>query len=243
MLMPNILIYPIGSTLACRYASGYLQEAGLQITDHPAPEVTHLLLDVPSFSSDGLLRGGGVPERVLEMLPQYITVIGGGLEHPALEGYRRMDLLKDEMYLANNAAITAECALQVAAGSMTTTFAGTPVLVIGWGRIGKCLARLLKALGAHVTVAARKSADRAMLEALGYKAADPACIEGSFSVIFNTAPAPVMDCPQGINIDLASCRGLAGRDVIWARGLPGIHAPESSGQLIADTVLRLIREG
>ena len=241
--MNKFLIYPVGSSQSCRYAADFLQKHGANLTDHPTPEITHLLLDVPSFGNDGMLRSGSDLSRILEMLPQYITVIGGGLEHPALEGYRQMDLLKDEMYLAKNAAITAECALQVAAGSMTTTFAGTPVLVIGWGRIGKCLARLLKALGAHVTVAARKSADRAMLEALGYKAADPACIEGSFSVIFNTAPAPVLDCPQGINIDLASCRGLAGRDVIWARGLPGIHAPESSGQLIADTVLRLIREG
>jgi len=29
-------------------------------------------------------------------------------------------------------------------------------------------------------------------------------------------------------------------DVIWARGLPGKEAPESSGELIARTVLRLI---
>ena len=46
-----------------------------------------------------------------------------------------------------------------------------------------------------------------------------------------------------MKIDLASEKGLGGEDVIWARGLPGIHAPESSGRLIAETCLRLGMEG
>ena len=38
--------------------------------------------------------------------------------------------------------------------------------------------------------------------------------------------------------DLASVKGIAGDNVIWARGLPGKDAPEESGTLIAKTVLR-----
>ena len=45
-----------------------------------------------------------------------------------------------------------------------------------------------------------------------------------------------------IKIDLASAKGIAGDDVIWARGLPGIHAPESSGRLIAETFVRKLQE-
>lgn len=246
--MAKHLIYPIGSGRSCRFAAQMLQQRGFALVDHPTPEVTHLLLDVPSFGNDGMLRGGGDVGHILEMLPRYITVIGGNTEHPALEEYKCMDLLKDEFYLAANAAITAECALQVAAPLLTTTFSGISVLVIGWGRIGKCLATLLKAIGAKVTVAARKSTDRATLEALGYRTVEPARIAGSFRLIFNTAPAPMLRAEQlnqfknCVKIDLASRRGLEGDDVIWARGLPGIHAPESSGQLIADTVLRLIKE-
>lgn len=247
--MAKNLIYPIGSGQACRFAAQMLQRKGLSLVDHPTPEVTHLLLDVPSFGNDGMLRSGGNVKRILEMLPRYITVIGGNLDHTALEGYKCMDLLKDEHYLAVNGAITAECALQVAAPLLTTIFSGIPVLVIGWGRIGKCLANLLKNIGAEVTVAARKAADRAMLQALGYRFADPASINGHFRLIYNTAPALVMDTAQlsrfqsCVKIDLASRKGLEGDDVIWARGLPGVHAPETSGMLIADTVLRLIKEG
>ena len=121
---------------------------------------------------------------------------------------------------------------------------------IGWGRSGKCLARLLKAVGADCRVFARKAEDRAMLTALGYRAVDR---EGmlrlmpSMELVINTAPEPVLDegqadlCP-GMRMDLASKPGILGDNVIRARGLPGRIAPESSGELIAQTVIRLWKE-
>jgi hypothetical protein len=52
------------------------------------------------------------------------------------------------------------------------------------------------------------------------------------------------ECPgKALKIDLASQPGIGGNDVIWARGLPGKNAPESSGKLIAQTVLRKLEEG
>lgn len=250
--MEHILIYTAGSTKAAACAARILSTAGAELVDHPTPEVTHLLLDVPSFSADGLLRGGGCPEAVLERLPQEITVVGGNLEHPALRGYRVLDLLKDETFLAKNAAITADCALQTAAPRLKTAIFDTPTLVIGWGRIGKCLGQLLRALNCPVTVAARKDTDRAMLSALGYSCTDMAGISGilpQLKLIFNTAPGPVLEeselalCRDCVKIDLASKPGLSAPDVLWARGLPGILAPESTGSLIADTILRHLKEG
>ena len=237
--MAKHLIYPIGSGSACRYASAFLEQAGLALVDHPTPEVTHLLLDVPSKEW---------AEKTLEMLPHYITVIGGNLNQPALEGYRKLDLLQDEGYLSKNAMITAECALQAAAPLLTTTLYRTSVLIIGWGRIGKCLGNLLKAMGSDVTIAARKPADRAILEALGYKACQLSDPLTRYRLIFNTAPELILtksrldQCRNCVKIDLASRDGLEGDDVVRARGLPGIYAPESSGQLIAETILRLLKE-
>ena len=40
-------------------------------------------------------------------------------------------------------------------------------------------------------------------------------------------------------IDLASKPGMGGENVIVARGLPGKMQPEQSGQLIAETFMRL----
>ena len=246
--MTNLLFYCAGTTPACRFAAEELKDRHIPFIGHISPEITHLLLDVPGFGADGQLRGGGDLKKLLHMLPSGITVIGGSQTHPALTEYRILDLLQDSDYLAQNAFITAECALQAAAPLMTTTFRGTPVLVAGWGRIGKCLCRLLQALGCQVTVSARKKADRAMIRALGMRAVSMDDPVGGYRLIFNTVPEMIF--PQErlaaagscLKIDLASRQGMEGEDVIRARGLPGVYAPESSGMLICDTVLRLIKE-
>lgn len=246
--MAKPLCYRAGTGAACSWAQRVLEAHGMEFIGHISPEITHLLLDVPSFGPDGQLKGGGRPETLLHMLPSGLTVIGGMLEHPALAGYPVMDLLSDPAYLAQNAYITAECALEIAAPLLPTTFRDTPALVVGWGRIGKCLTHLLRAAGCPVTVIARKEADRAMLEALGCPSQAPGVLPPGLGVIFNTAPEMVLTedmlrpCGECVKIDLASRRGIAGEDVIWARGLPGVHAPKSSGKLIADTILRRLKE-
>ena len=124
------------------------------------------------------------------------------------------------------------------------------ILIIGWGRIGKCLAQNLHALGCAVTVSARSEADIRHLTHLGYPVIPTAQVHQyakKFSVIINTVPAPVLsaidtDESNCIKIDLASVKGIEGEDVVWARGLPGKYAPERSGRLIADTFLRLWKE-
>lgn len=242
--MEQLLIYPVGSSESCRYATGLLEKSGISLTDHPSPEITHLLLDIPSKDDSGL-------KELLRMLPKRITVIGGYLNHDILRSYHSMDLLKDPYYLAKNAAITADCALKVASQYLRTTFADAPTLVLGWGRIGKCLSGTLKALECPVTVAARKDADRAMLEALGYQAVDFSDIPSLLAkhcILFNTVPDlplhgdTIDNWTNGIAIDLASAPGMQGTKVIPARGLPGKYAPESSGRLICDTILRRLKE-
>ena len=242
--MNQVLLYPVGSSDSCRYAAGILEKSGILLTDHPTPEITHLLLDIPTRDCSGL-------KELLRRVPKSITVIGGNLDQELRNGYRTEDLLKDPYYLSKNAAITADCALKVSAPLLKSAFADSPALILGWGRIGKCLARMLSALGCPVTVAARKASDRAMLEALGYRAADFPEIPSILTrhrVLFNTVPnlplhSDIVDnWENGIAIDLASEPGMQGKSVIPARGLPGKYAPESSGKLIADTILRVLKE-
>lgn len=209
----------------------------------PTQEVTHLLLPIPTFQSNGSIRGGGDIGTILSALPPEVTVIGGNLQHPALAQYKTLDLLQDAAYVSENADITARCALRLLMTCLPCTLKACPVLVLGWGRIGKCLARLLKANDAAVTVYARKEADRAILNALGYATQETPNPEG-FRVVINTAPALVLpQCPGGIfKMELSSVMGIGGEDVLWAKGLPAIYAPESSGKLIADTVKRLLNK-
>ena len=226
--MEEILLYIPEGSAATGHAARLLQRWGFSVTQTLDPGVTHVLL--------------GVPTGYIPPLPEHATVFGGNL--PQLP-QKQVDFLQDEAYLAENAAITAHCALGIAIGQLPVTLDGCETLVIGWGRIGKCLAPLLKGVGAKVTVAARKEADLAILSATGYESVEICNIDvQKYRLIINTVPAPVLDgtaaAAHTVLLDLASKRGISGQKVLWARGLPGKNASESSGALIARTVLRYL---
>lgn len=243
--MDHCIIYAAGYSPAMSYCIQALKQEGFTLLSEPSQQVTHLLLPVPSFAPDGGIVGGGNLSTLLTLLPKDIVVIGGNLDRPELDYYTTMDLLQDPYYLAMNAQITAHCALELALDQLPVILDGCPVLIIGWGRIGKCLARLLQQLGAKVSVCARKETDRSMLSALGYRALALNQVDlTEYRVVFNTVPTMLFPvCPgNALKIDLASRLGLGSEDVIWARGLPGKDAPESSGKLIAGTLIALIRK-
>ena len=242
------IFYRAGCSEALQRTENILRSQGCQFALEPEFSVTHLLLDVPSFREDGMLKSGVSADALLPAFSPQVKIYGG-LLGGRLPEYQTVDLLDDPFYTAENARITAHCAVRLAMEKLPRVLYGCPVLIIGWGRIGKCLAELLRAIGALVTVAARNPSDRAMLDALGY---DTLPTEGlgysllRFRVIFNTAPELVLpaeamsyascDC---LKIDLASQPGMEAPDVLWARGLPSKDAPESSAALIAKTILRL----
>ena len=233
MRLPSV--YPAGTGAAVKYAKAYLKAEGCTITDQE-PDV--VLLDVPTR------LGLRELEDLMEVFPQSTVVCGGNL--PVLP-CPQLDLLKDTEYLAENAAITAECALRVVGEQLPSVLRENTILIIGWGRIGKCLADLLGRFGADVTVTARKEVDVATLHSLGFRADTPDRIRpGDYAAVINTAPAVVYDEAElegcKLKIDLASCPGILGDDVIIARGLPGKYVPESSGRLIARRLLALWKE-
>lgn len=221
-----------GDSAALRHARQQLEAWGYVVSATPSAEATHLLLPVPSLENDGTIKGGGSLAEVLLALPRDVTVLGGNLpELPC----RSIDFLRDEFYLSENAAITAQCTLNL----LRPPVLDAAVLLIGYGRIGKHLAPLLKVLGANVTIATRKRVvpqpDYQWIETGAWNAAE-------YDIIINTAPAPLLaqqDTRYDAQlIDLASAKGISGDRVIWARGLPNREAPDASGILIAKTALR-----
>ena len=223
--MDKMNLYIVPGNAATEQAGQFLREAGVAVTGQLCPKATHWLLPVPT--------------KIQVEAPPGVTVIGGNLAVPG------MDLLKDPFYLAENAAITARCAMKLIGKELDNL----PVLVLGWGRIGKCLGKFLTEAGAEVTIAARKEADVAMVRALGYGGIflhEAAPLLPRFDALINTIPAMVLsdsgrreDC---VLLELASQPGMAGGDIIDGRGLPGKYAPEESGRLIARTILRLCEE-
>ena len=226
---------------AVRLAGDYLSEAGLHVTRTTAPDIRHVLLPVPSFSA-----GDEYLAHFLAELPDDVIISGGNLSSPLLEGYTTVDFLKDPYYLAENAAITASCALKLVESKLGTSTKGKQVLIIGWGRIGKCLWKFFETEGASVTVAARKDSDRAIISALGSHSIsiqDASCKAENYDVIINTVPVmvlPNLKCKENaVVLELASKPGMSGDHILDCRGLPAKMAPELSGRLIARTFLRL----
>lgn len=234
-MSPISICCPI-QTGAMKYASEILKNEGFHLLDLPEPDAAHLLLPVPSFP-----HGSGYLDPILRDLPKKVRVYGGFLNVPPLIGYERVDFLADPYYLAQNAAITAACTIDVIENILSQDVGGHSVLILGWGRIGKCLGKLLQSKGAHVTIAARKDSDLAMIEALGYHSVPLNCLELDSQFIINTIPAMVLSkVPSDVYaIELASKPGMVGNNIISARGLPGKMRPAQSGKLIAETFMRL----
>ena len=227
------LFYLGGNSSALHYAAKQLESTGYRFSDTLNSEVTHILLDIPTPTTEIAL-----PDTVSKS----VCIIGGNL--PPMAAHPVLDLLQDSVYVAENAYITAHCAVKLAINRLSVPLRHCKVLVIGWGRIGKCLAALLKGLEANVTVAARKESDRAMLTALGYGAANTNGLSGhNYRIIFNTVPAMILtDNSPSLKSDLASSPGIGGQDVLIARGLPGKEAPEASGELIARRIKHYLKK-
>ena len=180
-------------------------------------------------------------------------------------GFLPFDYFKSEALQVANALPTAEGAVFILMQKLPRTVKGLSVLVTGFGRVGEALVRLLLAMGAQVTVAARRAEVREAAAELGCAVLDltaPDALadrEGRFAVIFNTVPDRLFDddclgalSPDTLLIDLASAPGgidaaaaaTRGIRTVWALSIPGKYAPVTAGELIAKTVEEaLLREG
>lgn len=226
--MSDLKVCCTPGNLALQYAVAHLVAAGIPVTAVPDEDTTHLLLPVPT--------------RCFDTLPENVVIVGGNLH--CLPGYQVIDLLKDPEYLVENAAITAQCALKL----VELDWQNVPVLILGFGRIGKHLARLLQDAGAAVTIAARKESDLMLAQELGYgriPISQAQTILPGFRVVFNTVPAMMLStvgAPDCMAVELASKPGMVGNRIIDGRGLPGRYAPQASGALIARRFLALAKE-
>ena len=166
---------------------------------------------------------------------------------------------REELAVAN-AVPTAEGAVQLAMEHLPITIHGSRVLVVGFGRVGRITAQRFAALGARVSVAARKYEQLAWAQAMGFGAEELGHLAGwlcGYDLVVNTVPAQVLNRPEledlmpgCLILDLASkpggvdlaAAGELGLTVIWALSLPGKVAPVTAGAAIKSTIYNMLRE-
>ncbi len=204
-------------------------------------------------------------KRFVEHINPSSLVFGGRIspelsEELTRKGIKHKDYMKRDELAIKNAIPTAEGAIAIAMNETSITLHNSKCLVLGYGKVGKILAKSLSALGAKTYVTARKYADLALIEGHGYI---PMSLNEAknkldkFDIIFNTVPALILDSDElkkipsdTVIIDLASKPGGVdfekakeqGLKVIWALSLPGQVAPVTAGIIIKDTICNMIAE-
>lgn len=193
-----------------------------------------------------VLIAGGISPGVYEMAnDEYIEII---------------DIMKREELAVLNTIATAEGTIQIAIENTNKIIHGSEVLILGFGRIGKVLARKLAGLSAKVTCAARKDEDLAWIQAYGHKATNINTIDENlrqYDIIINTVPHIILNeerlkyvKKESLLIDLASNPGGIDKKAVkdnqlkfvWALSLPGKVAPTTSAEFIKDTIYNIIKE-
>ncbi len=192
------------------------------------------------------------------------TVFCGGINSlspliPENTNIKLKDYYAREEFQILNALATAEGAINIALSEFLGTIHSSRCLIVGYGRIGKVLSKILKDMGANVTVSARKPSDLAWIEVMGYESINtnnmPQKLD--YDLIFNTVPFKIFNrenllkCsyetkiidlsskPGGVDFELAEFLGIK---AIHALGLPGKFSPIKAGDIIKRTIYNMIEE-
>lgn len=206
-----------------------------------------------------------IEELISEMANKNKTFLAGKISESVEEklkeaNIKSIDLLKREELVVLNTIATAEGTIQIAMENTQRTIHGSNILIMGFGRVGKVLAKMLDGIGAKVSCEARKNSDIAWIKAYGYNPIHLSELEkvlGDYDIIINTIPFQILDeerlkcvkkeCtildlssnPGGVDRNAARRMGLK---LIWALSLPGKVAPMTSAEFIKETLTHILKE-
>lgn len=172
-----------------------------------------------------------------------------------------LDFMEDAIVTEENAVATAEGVIAELVNKSPYNIDEAKIIVTGYGCCGKAIASRLKALGARVTVLARRREVRKEAKKDGFYAVDfafgPEEAMGA-AMLVNTVPAPVVtkaiiqELPRDAYIlDIASspggcdfaCAKENGIRAELALGLPGKYAPKESAYILDRAIVRfMLRE-
>ncbi|WP_409305474.1 dipicolinic acid synthetase subunit A [Peribacillus sp. SCS-155] len=234
-------------------------------------EIDTIILPVPGTGSDGKVEtifsseDVIITEEIISKTPPHCTIYSG-ISNDYLNGIikkakrRLVKLFERDDVAIYNSIPTVEGTIMMAIQHTDFTIHGSNVVVLGFGRTGMSVSRTFQALGAKVKVGARKSEDLARITEMAmtpFHLSNLAENVRDVDICINTIPFPIVTASILANmpvhtllIDLASKPGgtdfryaeKRGIKALLAPGLPGIVAPKTAGQILANVLSQLIEE-
>ena len=198
-------------------------------------------------------------EMLFDELPENAVFFAGNIpgevrRYAEGKGLRACDMMIDELVAARNAVATAEGTVAEAIARSPVNLTKSRCLVLGYGRCGRILMRLLKSFFCKVLVSEKdktRAADAFVLADGIVSEAELTDAVGNVDFIFNTVPERILSEERlrhvGKNtwiLDIASAPGgvdygaaeTLSVNAVLLPGLPGRYAPASSAEILVDSI-------
>lgn len=222
-----------------------------------------IILGIPALQDKEMIKSNISISTTyfLNCINENQIVYGGVIKDKLLTGMQKkgikyVDFMQSEEFAILNTIPTVEGAIEIAIRETDITLHGANILILGFGRIGKLLAKTLKGFECKIDLAARKEEDFAWIDTYGYRKITYDCLTekiGEYDIIFNTVPTLILDEKRlekvkkdCLIVDLASEPGGVdfektkelGIKTNWALGLPG----KVAGKTAAKYMKRIIEK-
>lgn len=261
-------LYLIGFEQLDHHFSGAEKE---KLSGPDLSKMDALVLPVPGTNLEGKIETIFsneeivLTEEMLSITPAHCTVYSGisnnYLDQITKGANRKLvNLFERDDVAIYNSIPTVEGTIMMAIQNTDITIHQSSVAVLGLGRVGMSVARTFSLLGANVKVGARKSEHLARITEMGLKPFhlnDLRKEVKDIDICINTIPHPLVNAAviaqmpsHTLIIDLASKPGgtdfryaeKRGIKALLAPGLPGIVAPKTAGQILANVLVQLMVE-
>ena len=198
-------------------------------------------------------------ETLFDKLPENADFFAGNIpdevrRYAQGKGIRAYDMMKDELVAARNAVATVEGVVAEAITRSPVNLTKSRCLVLGYGRCGRTLTRLLKSFLCRVLVFEKdmtRAADAFVVTDGIVTETDLTDAIGNVDFIFNTVPERILpeerlrhvgestwildiaSVPGGLDYRAAEALSV---NAVLLPGLPGRYAPASSAVILADFI-------
>lgn len=194
-------------------------------------------------------------------ISKHKKIVGGNISKLYTEELEKnnnivVDFMKQEQFVIMNTIPTAEGIVKIIIENTDITVHNSKIAILGFGRVGKSISKLLYGMGANVYCIDTKKDELANISWYGYNTIKNIYTDlADADIIINTIPSKiiteeVLNCinkkalivdisskPGGVDFEYANKNGY---NVIHALGLPGKVAPVTSAKYMKEIVENLI---